>query len=69
MTVLMTTHHMEEADLYCDRVALMHHGTLRATGTPAELKAELGAGGHAGRRVPPLHRRDAGRRHRKGRHP
>ena len=31
-TVLMTTHYMEEADLYCDRVALMHHGTLRATG-------------------------------------
>jgi ABC-2 type transport system ATP-binding protein len=35
---------MEEADLYCDRVALMHHGTLRATGTSAELKAGLGGG-------------------------
>jgi ABC-2 type transport system ATP-binding protein len=44
MTVLMTTHHMDEADLYCDRIALMHRGTLRATGTPAELKAELGHG-------------------------
>jgi ABC-2 type transport system ATP-binding protein len=44
MTVLMTTHHMDEADLYCDRIALMHRGTLRATGTPAELKAELGTG-------------------------
>ncbi len=43
-TVLMTTHYMEEADLYCDRVALMHHGTLRATGTSAELKAGLGEG-------------------------
>jgi ABC-2 type transport system ATP-binding protein len=42
MTVLMTTHYMEEADLYCDRVALMHHGTIRATGTSAELKAGLG---------------------------
>ena len=42
MTVLMTTHHMDEADLYCDRIALMHRGTLRATGTPADLKAELG---------------------------
>src|SRR5262249_34759919 len=41
-TVLMTTHYMEEADLHCDRVALMHHGTLRATGTSAELKAGLG---------------------------
>jgi ABC-2 type transport system ATP-binding protein len=43
-TVLMTTHYMEEADLHCDRVALMHHGTLRATGTSAELKAALGEG-------------------------
>jgi ABC-2 type transport system ATP-binding protein len=43
-TVLMTTHYMEEADLYCDRVALMHHGTLRATGTSDELKAGLGEG-------------------------
>jgi len=42
MTVLMTTHHMEEADLYCDRVALMHRGRIQATGTPAGLKAGLG---------------------------
>jgi ABC-2 type transport system ATP-binding protein len=42
MTVLMTTHYMDEADLYCDRLALMHRGTIRATGTPAELKAALG---------------------------
>jgi ABC-2 type transport system ATP-binding protein len=42
MTVLLTTHYMEEADLLCDRVALMHHGRLRAVGTPADLKAELG---------------------------
>ena len=39
MTVLLTTHYMEEADALCDRVALMHHGVLRAVGTPAELKA------------------------------
>jgi ABC-2 type transport system ATP-binding protein len=44
MTVLMTTHYMDEADLYCDRLALMHRGTIRATGTPAELKATLGDG-------------------------
>jgi ABC-2 type transport system ATP-binding protein len=44
MTVLMTTHYMDEADLYSDRVALMHRGTIRATGTPAELKAGLGDG-------------------------
>ncbi len=42
MTVLLTTHYMEEADILCDRVALMHLGRLRAVGTPNELKAELG---------------------------
>jgi ABC-2 type transport system ATP-binding protein len=42
MTVLMTTHHMEEADLYCDRIALMHRGRVQVTGTPARLKASLG---------------------------
>jgi ABC-2 type transport system ATP-binding protein len=38
MTVLLTTHYMEEADALCDRVALMHHGRLRTVGTPEELK-------------------------------
>ena len=42
MTVLLTTHYMEEADALCDRVALMHLGTIRAEGTPDELKAALG---------------------------
>jgi ABC-2 type transport system ATP-binding protein len=42
MTVLMTTHHMEEADLYCDRVSLMHSGRVQATDSPANLKAMLG---------------------------
>src|SRR6185295_7565175 len=41
MTVLLTTHYMEEADALCDRVALMHHGTLRTVGTPAQLKATV----------------------------
>jgi ABC-2 type transport system ATP-binding protein len=44
MTVLMTTHYMDEADLYCGRLALMHRGTIRATGTPEQLKATLGEG-------------------------
>jgi ABC-2 type transport system ATP-binding protein len=44
MTVLLTTHYMEEADLLCDRVALMHLGRIRAEGSPHDLKAELGAG-------------------------
>ncbi|GAA4384642.1 ABC transporter ATP-binding protein [Tsukamurella soli] len=42
MTVLLTTHYMEEADELCDRVALMHHGRLATVGTPAELKARQG---------------------------
>lgn len=39
MTVLVTTHYMEEAEEYCDRVALMHRGRIRALGTPEELIA------------------------------
>ncbi|SNT00137.1 ATP-binding cassette domain-containing protein [Rhodococcoides kyotonense] len=42
MTVLLTTHYMEEADVLCDRVALMHRGRLQAVGAPADLKRELG---------------------------
>ena len=38
MTVLLTTHYMEEADELCDRVGLMHRGRLRALGAPAELR-------------------------------
>jgi len=41
MTVLLTTHYMEEADALCDRVALMHHGHMQAVGTPAELKRQI----------------------------
>jgi ABC-2 type transport system ATP-binding protein len=43
MTVLLTTHYMEEADALCDRVALMHLGRIRAEGAPDDLKAALGA--------------------------
>jgi ABC-2 type transport system ATP-binding protein len=43
MTVLLTTHYMEEADALCDQIALMHLGELRAAGSPQDLKAELGA--------------------------
>jgi ABC-2 type transport system ATP-binding protein len=42
MTVLMTTHYMEEAEVLCDRVALMHLGTIRVHGTPVELEREIG---------------------------
>ena len=43
MTVLLTTHYMDEADALCDRVALMHRARIRAVGAPEELKRELGA--------------------------
>jgi ABC-2 type transport system ATP-binding protein len=42
MTVLLTTHYLDEADHLCERIALMHRGRLRAVGAPAELKAALG---------------------------
>ncbi|MFF1442112.1 ABC transporter ATP-binding protein [Streptomyces sp. NPDC058295] len=42
MTVLVTTHYMDEADQYCDRVGLMHRGRIRALATPAELRQGLG---------------------------
>jgi ABC-2 type transport system ATP-binding protein len=44
VTVLLTTHYMDEADQLCDRLALMHHGRIRAEGTPGQLKAKLGDG-------------------------
>ncbi|ONH37209.1 ABC transporter ATP-binding protein [Protofrankia sp. BMG5.30] len=43
MAVLLTTHYMEEADVLCDRVALMHAGRVQVIGVPGELKAALGA--------------------------
>ncbi|MFG2094996.1 ATP-binding cassette domain-containing protein [Streptomyces sp. NPDC048612] len=43
MTVLVTTHYMDEADQYCDRLALMHQGRIRALGTPEELRSALRA--------------------------
>ena len=42
MTVLYTTHYMEEADRLCDRLAIMDHGRLIRLGRPSELKAEIG---------------------------
>jgi ABC-2 type transport system ATP-binding protein len=42
LTVLLTTHSMEEADALCGRVAIMDHGKVIALGSPAELKDALG---------------------------
>ena len=41
-TVILTTHYLEEAEALADRVGIMTGGTLRAVGTPAELKALAG---------------------------
>jgi ABC-2 type transport system ATP-binding protein len=41
-TVLITTHDMDEAEVLCDVIALLHEGKVAVTGKPAELKAALG---------------------------
>jgi ABC-2 type transport system ATP-binding protein len=38
ITVLLTTHYIEEADALCDTVAIIDHGKIVAFGTPGELK-------------------------------
>lgn len=43
LTVLLTTHYLDEAERLCDRIAIMHLGEIVALGTPAELRAALGA--------------------------
>jgi ABC-2 type transport system ATP-binding protein len=44
MTILLTTHIMEEADAFCNRVAIMYQGQVAVTGTPAELKGSIDGG-------------------------
>ena len=43
MTVLYTTHYMEEADRLCDRIGVIDNGELIALGTPHELKSQIGS--------------------------
>lgn len=43
ITVLLTTHYMEEADSLADRVAIIDHGRVLALGSPDQLKATYGA--------------------------
>jgi len=38
LTILLTTHYMEEADKLCDRIAIVDHGKLVALDTPVRLK-------------------------------
>ncbi|MCI4370215.1 MAG: ATP-binding cassette domain-containing protein [Thermoplasmata archaeon] len=42
MTVFLTTHYLEEADGICERLAIIDHGHIVATGSPSELKDRLG---------------------------
>jgi ABC-2 type transport system ATP-binding protein len=43
-TVLYTTHYLEEAEGFCDRIAIMDHGKILAEGTLEELTRMLGEG-------------------------
>ncbi len=42
-TVVLTTHYMDEAEVLCDRVAIMDHGRILQLDTPANLRAALDA--------------------------
>src|SRR5580765_1968799 len=41
LTVLLTTHYMDEADKLCDRIAIVDHGDLKALDAPLKLKASI----------------------------
>src|SRR5438477_4766062 len=41
LTVLLTTHYMDEADKLCDRIAIVDHGELKALDSPMKLKASV----------------------------
>jgi ABC-2 type transport system ATP-binding protein len=60
LTVVLTTHYMEEADKLCQRLAIVDHGRILAEGTPEQLKQQSGgtavvdvalAGDHAAARA------------------
>ncbi len=40
-TILLTTHYLEEADALCDRILIIDHGKIVASGTPDELKRRI----------------------------
>ncbi|RLI96392.1 MAG: ABC transporter ATP-binding protein [Candidatus Aenigmatarchaeota archaeon] len=42
VTIILTTHYMEEADFLCDRIAIIDHGKIIAMDTPERLKDKLG---------------------------
>lgn len=42
VTVLLTTHYMEEADMLCERIAIINKGKITAVGSPEDLKSRYG---------------------------
>ncbi|MBC7120621.1 MAG: ATP-binding cassette domain-containing protein [Candidatus Methanosuratus sp.] len=42
VTIIVTTHYMEEADSLCDRVAIIDHGEIKALDSPSILKMKVG---------------------------
>jgi ABC-2 type transport system ATP-binding protein len=42
LTVLLTTHYLEEVDALCERIAFIRAGRIAAEGTPAELTRRFG---------------------------
>ncbi|CAH2088391.1 unnamed protein product [Euphydryas editha] len=43
-TILLTTHHLDEAELLSDQIIIMHKGRIHTTGSPIEIKRSLGTG-------------------------
>jgi ABC-2 type transport system ATP-binding protein len=43
-TIVLTTHYMDEADALCDRLAIIDHGRIIASGTPDQLKSSIPGG-------------------------
>ncbi len=52
-TVFLTTHYLEEAELLCDQVAILHRGRVIAAGTPAEIIRQHGRPPRLTVRAPP----------------
>ena len=44
-TIIFTTHHLDEAELLSDKLAIIHQGTLLASGTVSDLKSQFGNSG------------------------
>ncbi|CAG5057857.1 unnamed protein product [Parnassius apollo] len=43
-TILLTTHHLDEAELLSDQIVIMHKGQVHTTGSPIDIKRSLGTG-------------------------